>query len=390
MRQRFKVFLLAVLTGALVGTATAAFLLGLDAVTHLHSEWPHLIWSLPVVGFAIGWVYCRYGQTVEQGSHLVIDAIHDPQKTIPLHMAPFIFIATLLTHFAGGSAGREGTAVQIGASLAESVARRARLDPEARRRLLMAGLGAGFAAALGAPWAGMIFGMEVLYVGRFRLHAWIECFIAAFVGYFTCVWLGAIHTPFNEVQIPAIEVETFLWVAMVGAMFGVTAQLFIFLTHRLQRLFSQQISYSPLRPLLGGTLLAILFYLEGTHRFTGLGLPAIQQALTETAAPEVPLFKGLFTAITLASGFKGGEFIPLVYIGTTLGSAVSTLLPLTPGFLGALGFVAVFAGAANTPIACTILAMEIFGLSLGPYAFLACMMSYFASGRKVGIYHSQR
>ncbi len=380
---------LSVLVGILAGTSAAVFLILLDWATKAREAHPAIIWILPLAGFAIGWVYHHYGRDVAPGSNLILDEIHDPQKVVPVRMAPLILGGTILTHLFGGSAGREGTAVQMGASLADQLTHLFRIAPEERKILLVAGAGAGFGAAIGAPWAGVIFGMEVMNVGRLRLFAWFECLIASFVGFYTAVLLNAPHSVFSRFELPYFDWKTIVYVALAGVAFGFTARLFTALTHFVERAQAAIIQYSPLKPLLGGLLLIGLYHLEGSYRYVGLGISYIQEALREPATFWEPVFKTGFTALTIGSGFKGGEFVPLVFIGATLGSALGLILPVSFQLLAAVGFAAVFAGASNTPIACSLMAMEIFGPQIAPYAVVACFASYYCSGHH-GIYKSQR
>lgn len=384
-----KWIFLSALCGLLAGTAAAVFLLTLDWATRFRLEHPGIIWALPLAGLFIGGIYHHFGKDVAAGNNLILDEIHDPKKVIPFHMAPFILLGTIVTHLFGGSAGREGTAVQMGASLSDQLSRFFRIGPEGRKVLLTAGAGAGFGAAIGAPWAGVIFGMEVLSVGRLRLSAWLECIIASFVGFYTAVILGAPHSVYPVPDIPGFHFSLLLYVAAAGILFGLAANAFSRSTHLVERAANRWIAYPPLKPFFGGLILVALFYLEGSYRYAGLGIPYIQEALSSPASFKDPLLKSVFTSLTVGTGFKGGEFIPLVFIGTTLGSALALILPVSFGFLGALGFAAVFGGAANTPIACTLMAMEMFGARIGPYALLACFVSYYFSGHR-GIYRSQR
>lgn len=380
--------LLSFLCGLLAGASSAVFLILLHWATTFRQENEIIIWLLPLAGLFIGWLYYRYGKEVEAGNNLILDEIHNPRTLIPLRMAPFVLIGTVLTHLFGGSAGREGTAVQMGASLSDQISSFFKVNAEERRILLCAGAGAGFGAAIGAPWAGAIFGMEVIHVGKLRLFAWLECGIASFIGYYTALLLQAPHTDYFNLSIPAFDLRTLFYVAVAGIIFGFAARAFSFLAHGVERIQKRLVNYPPLRPFLGGVILMMLFYVEGTYRYAGLGLEYIQEALHAPASYRDPLLKALFTSLTVGSGFKGGEFIPLVFIGTTLGSALSFILPISFKLLAALGFAAVFAGGANTPIACSLMAIELFGVDIAPYAFLACFMSYYFSGNH-GIYKSQ-
>lgn len=381
--------LLSALCGVLAGVAAAVFLISLQWATQVRENHLVIIWALPLAGFFIGWIYHRYGKDVAAGNNLIIDEIHDPKKIVPFQMAPFILIGTIITHFFGGSAGREGTAVQMGASLSDQLTRFFKIESEERKILLTAGAGAGFGAAIGAPWAGVIFGMEVLNIGRLKLFAWFECVVASFVGYYTAVLLRAPHSVYPSISIPQLETKTFFYVAVAGIVFGITAKLFTMSTHLVEYVTNKFIKYPPLKPFLGGLVIAILFYLEGSYRYAGLGIEYIQEALQSPTHVQVPILKSIFTSLTIGTGFKGGEFIPLVYIGATLGSALALVLPISFSLLAALGFASVFGAASNTPIACTLMAMEIFGYRIGPFAVVACFVSYYFSGHH-GIYRSQK
>lgn len=387
--ERIKWALLSVASGFLSGIAATIFLILLDIATKFRIHNHSIIWLLPIAGFVIGWVYHYYGKDVAKGSSLILEEIHDPKNITPLRMGPLILLSTVVTHLFGGSAGREGTAVQMGASLSDQLARLFPVSQEERKALLAAGAGAGFGAAIGAPWAGVIFGMEVIHVGRLRLFALFECFIASFVGYYTTRIFQAPHTQYPIVEIPSFDFKIFTYVLLAGIIFGMTAKIFSTCTYLVERFHSHFIKYPPMKPFIAGVILVILFYLEGSYQYAGLGFETIKKALVEQMHFNLPVLKTAFTSITIGSGFKGGEFVPLVFIGSTLGSALSVILPISYGLLAALGFSAVFAGAANTSIACTIMAMEIFGYKIGIYGFGACLMSFYFSGHH-GIYKSQK
>jgi H+/Cl- antiporter ClcA len=373
----------------LAGLASTVFLITLKWATDSRERIPVLLFGLPVIGFVIGWVYHQFGREAARGHNLILDEIHDPKNVVPVRMAPLVLGGTILTHLFGGSAGREGTAVQMGASLSDQLSLFFKVEPEERKILLTCGAGAGFGAAIGAPWAGVIFGMEVIHVGRLRLYAWFECLIASFIAYYTTIVLNAPHTHYPSIAIPGFSFKLLLIVTIAGALFGLAAKGFIYLTHVVEHFQLKWISSPPLRPVVGGLLLVALYYLEGSFKYEGLGLRYIEQALLNMVSFREPALKTFFTSLTIGSGYKGGEFIPLVFIGTTLGSALGMFFPAFFQVLAGVGFAAVFAGAANTPIACSLMAMEIFGAKLGLYAFVGCWMSYLFSGHQ-GIYKSQR
>lgn len=373
----------------LAGSASALFLFALDWATRWREAHPWVIWLLPIAGFAVGWVYFRWGTTVDAGNNLLIEQIHDPQKVIPLRMAPLILGGTVVSHMFGASVGREGTAVQMGGALADRLTALLRLDNDDRRILLMAGMSAGFASVFGTPLAGAIFGLEVLAIGRMRYDALFPCIVAAIVAeQIGLVW-GVHHTHYVVGPVAAVTAWSAFAVAVAGIVFGLTALVFATATHRLTSLVKRTISYPPLRPLIGGAIIATAVWAVDGYRFIGLGIPSIVEAFRAPVFPGDFLGKLVFTVVSLGTGFKGGEVTPLFYIGATLGNAMAPLLHLPFSMLAAIGFVAVFAGAANTPLATIVMAVELFGPAIGPLAAIACVASYLTSGH-VGIYHAQR
>lgn len=394
---------LALPVAVLAGSASALFLWSLDQVTGLHWRNPWLVWLLPVGGVAVGFLYHRIGKGSDKGNNLLIDEIHEPGGGVPARMAPLVLVGTLVTHLFGGSAGREGTAVQMGGSLAALLARTFRVTQENRRLMLMCGIAAGFGAVFGTPLTGAIFAMEVLVIGRVQYEALIPVLVASLVGDATCSAWGIHHTVYH-LDVPHAD-GYHAWfnavllgkVALAGIAFGLGGRLFAELTHRLQRGFARVMPYAPLRPALGAVLLIAMLFALGSRDYLGLGVnapPGGQVSIVDSfeeggATPLSWLWKTLFTSVTLASGFKGGEVTPLFFIGSTMGHALGGLMHEPVALFAALGFIALFAGAANTPLACTVMGIELFGAHYAVHFAVACFVSYFFSGHS-GIYLSQR
>lgn len=389
LRYLAKWVTLATVVAGLAGSASAFFIFALDWATHTRDVNRWLIWGLPFAGFCVGWLYLKFGQQVEAGNNLLIDEIHDPKQVVPLRMAPFVLGGTVVSHLFGASVGREGTAVQMGGALADQLTHLFKLHAADRRVVLMAGISAGFASVFGTPWAGAVFALEVLAIGRLRLEALLPCLLAAVVADQVGLWWGVQHTPYVLTQVPHLTVWLLVAVALAGAIFGFTGRLFAHSTHALSGWMKKHIAYAPLRPFLGGAVIAAVVMWGSLDRYIGLGIPVMVEAFQQPLPFTDVVGKMLFTVASLGTGFKGGEVTPLFYIGATLGNAMAPLLDVPFALLAAVGFVAVFAGAANTPIASTLMAVELFGADIAVFAALACVMSYVCSG-STGIYRAQR
>ncbi len=388
-----------------VGSLVALFLWSLDRATELRFAFPALIYAMPVAGFAMVWAYQKFGKSVEGGNNLIVDQIHEPGGGVPLRMAPFILVTTVLTHLVGGSAGREGTAVQLGGSLASAFGKIFKLGPGDVRILLMAGIAAGFGAVFGTPIAGAVFALEVLTIGRMQYEALLPALLAAVVADWTCHAWGIHHVHYaiaylggaGEAADFHLDPLLLLKVVVAGVTFGVAAHLFAELSHLASSAYRAILPYAPLRPVLASAILLGLVYLLGTREYLGLGVwspnPGDATILGFFRPGHVDdwswAWKALFTIVTLSAGFKGGEVTPLFFIGAGLGSALAGVLGAPVDLFAALGFVAVFAGATNTPLACMIMGMELFGATHSVYIAVACFVAYLCSGHS-SIYLAQR
>ena len=383
-----KWIFICVLIGVLSGCASAFFLVSLEWVTQFREHHNGIIWLLPTGGLFIGLLYHFYGSEVVKGNNVLLEEYENPQKTIPLKMAPMVLVSTLITHLFGGSAGREGTAVQMSGAIADQFTGLFQLDNSDRKTLIILGISSGFASVFGTPLAGALFALEVLYFSKITYRSIVLSFLTSYIAYFTVEFWQVKHTHYSIPIVPQPTTINFLWIIVAGILFGLTAMLFSRSTHLWGKLFSKTIQYPPLRPFIGGFILAVAIYFIGTTKYIGLGIPTIVESFSTTNQWYDFLIKILFTGFTLGAGFKGGEVTPLFFVGATLGSALSFVIPLPIALLAGMGFVAVFSGATHTPITCTVMGMELFGIESGLYVGIACVIAYYASG-SVGIYNSQ-
>lgn len=380
--------LLGSVVGVLCGTASALFLWLLERATSYRTGHETIVFALPVAGLALGWLMERFGQSIKAGNNLVIDTIHDDGPEIPLRMAPMVLVGTVITHLFGGSAGREGTAVQMGASLTDWLSHRLKVNAAVRRQLLAAGVAGGFGSVFGTPIAGAVFGLEFVVLGRLEYRALVPALVASIVGDLTTRFLGILHTPYPAS--PVVPLNLLLlakWVVFAAAI-ALASTSFIELTHFIKK--RGEALRLPLRMALGGVAVLALWKLVGTSDYLGLGVPMIVRSFSD---PSLPAFafalKLVFTAITVGSGFIGGEVTPLFFIGAALGSVLARALGI-PIELGAgVGLAAVFAAASNTPLALSIMAMELLGAGVFPHVAIVCVLAYLFTGHR-SIYPSQR
>lgn len=389
-KEFFKWFLLSVSIGVLVGVASAILLASLNWATNYREANTFIIWFLPLAGLLVGLLYHYYGQSIAKGNNQLLEELHTPKKIIPFKMAPFIFIGTVISHLFGASVGREGTAVQIGGAIADQFSGWFKMNTSDRKIIILMGISSGFAGLFGTPLAGALFALEVLFIGKIKYNAILPCLLVAVISNATSREVAHLlhvpHTQYIINNVPKLTINTFLLVVLAGIIFGIVSTFFSKGVHFFSK-FSKYIHYPPLRPVAGGVVIAILVYFIGT-KYIGLGIPTIVESFTTIMNPYDFALKLVLTTFCIAFGFKGGEVTPLFFIGATLGSALSLIIPLPIGLLAGMGFVAVFSGATNTPIACTLMGIELFGMDGGVCIAIACVVAYVFSGH-TGIYTSQ-
>ena len=388
-KQILPYLLAALLVGIASGSASALFLHLLDLATTTRIDQPLLFWGLPFSGALIGWIYYRYGQEVVRGNNQIIETAHHGGDPLSWKMAPLILLSTLLTHLVGGSAGREGTAVQMGGALADQFNRFFRSFSVDRKTLMGMGVASGFAAVFGTPWAGLLFGFEVLSIRKSMWKtALLPMALSAWIAHLTCLLWGGEHTEYALGALVSFSFPTLGWLTLAGVAFGATAWLFTAMT-RLMGHWWGKIGYPPLRPFLGGLVLMGIFLGWDTQQYAGLGVDQIVAAFSEIPDSWSWLIKLGLTAFTLGAGFKGGEVTPLFFVGATLGSVLSGWIPLPIGLLAGMGFIAVFSGASHAPLACIAMGIELFGLPALPFIGISSVIAYLVSG-PTGMYSAQR
>lgn len=374
--------------GIVVGAVGIVFHHGIDEATHIRAQIPDMIFFLPLCGLIIVQMYTALGMERDRGTNQVLIAVRDGQQ-LKLRTAPLIFISTILTHMAGGSAGREGAALQLGGSLGAYVGRKIRLDGKDHRVMVMCGMSAAFSALFGTPLTAAVFSMEVVRVGTMHYAALVPALISALTA-FELAQLTGMHQKVGY-EVGAIALGTpfdLLRTAILGLLCALVSILFCKCMHHAPVVYAKFLKKPTMRAVVGGLLLLALTLIVGNQNYNGAGDAVIRRLLAGETIPEAFLMKILFTAVTLGAGFRGGEIVPVLFTGCAFGTWVGPLLGLPHGFSGALGMAAVFCGATNCPLSSILLAYELFGGEGLPMYALACSISYALSGY-YGLYSEQ-
>lgn len=375
-------------SGCLIGSASAGFLWTLDLVTDLslHQSW--LLYCLPLFGIIITVIYTKSRPELGNGNAFIIlsflkeeDGHPTNKETIPFLLTPHVLFGTLLTHLGGGAAGREGTAVQMGASISSQMNRWFNLNRQEQRLLTCIGISAGFAGVFGTPLAAGLFALEFFSFKKTKWFFLVACLGSAFVADSVCLQWGIQHAQYQIAPFQNYSFTTIKWIVIAGILFGIAAMLFIQSSALFTKLFAK-IKLQIIRPIIGGVIFIAIILLAGQEKMMGLGLPVIEDAFIHQQGRFDFLIKILLTSFILSAGFKGGEVTPLFFIGAVLGSSLISFIPLPISLLAGLGLVALFAGATHCVLTSIILGIEIFGIEYAFYIFLSCGIAYLISGKR--------
>ena len=386
-RTFYRWVLLSTLTGAICGLVGSAFNLTVSRVTSFRGGHHWLIFLLPIGGVLIAALY-HVTKTEGAGTNKIIDSVHEGKK-VPVLLVPVIFVSTAITHLVGGSAGREGAALQIGGGIGFRVGKLLHLDEKDMPLVTLCGMSAVFAALFGTPLTATIFALEVISVGVLYYSGFIPCLVASMVAYGISRLIGIAPMGF-EIIFEPLEIVMILRCCALAVICALVSIVFCVAMHRTERLAAAKIKNTYLRGICGGVMLIALTLIVGSYDYNGIGTETIERALSGADTPDWAFFwKIVSTAITIGFGFKGGEIVPTFFIGATLGCVVGPILGMPAGFAAAIALVAMFCGAVNCPIASIILSVELFGSANLIYFALACGISYMLSGY-FGLYSSQK
>ena len=380
---------IASLVGVIVGVIASAFGHTLIAVNNFRAAHPFIILGLPLAGLAIVFLYRYFKDQDDRGTNMVIASIHS-STGIPFRMAPLIFITTVLTHLFGGSAGREGAAIQLGGSIANRMGKKLRLNANDQHIIVMCGMSAGFSALFGTPMAATLFSLEVISVGIMHYSALVPCVTASMIAHFIADFLKMPPEVFPVSGVPAFAAPVFFKAVLMGALFGVVSILFCMIMHQVEHLLAHHLKNAYVKIFASGCMILVLCGLLGSDMYLGSGMGIIEHIFHEgETRPFAFLLKMIFTALTIGAGFKGGEIVPSLTIGAAFGCVIAPLLGVDVPLAAAMGMTGVFCGVTNCPITSLLLSFELFGFEGMPYYLTTVAVSYMLSGY-YGLYHAQR
>ena len=366
--------------GITCGAVGTAFHYSVEYVTQFRSGHSWIIFLLPAAGLLIVFLYRAGGIKHDKGTNLVIGSIRNPEYNVPFRMAPLIFITTVITHLFGGSAGREGAALQIGGSLGASIGKLIKMDDNDKHIMTLCGMSAVFAALFGTPVTAALFSVEVISIGILYYSALVPCILSATISYAITEKFHITPTYFILNQVPEMSLATGIRVIILSVAAAVLSILFCMSMQVIGKTFKKYLKNQYLRILVGGVLLVLLTLAVRCNDYNGAGMNINEQAIHGTAKPEAFILKLLFTCITIGCGFRGGEIVPSFFIGATFGCTLGGWIGLDPGFGAAMGLVCLFCGVVNCPLASLVLSIELFGASGILLFAIGCSVSYMLSG----------
>ena len=374
-----KWVIFSIVVGIVAGSCGTAFYFALSVVTDFRMKYPWLIYFLPIGGLAIVGLYHLCKDDNDTGTNLVISAIHSGDK-VPFKMAPLIFVSTLITHLFGGSAGREGAALQMGGSIGSSIGRVFRFDEKDKHVMIMCGMSAAFSALFGTPMAAAIFSMEMISVGVMYYIALVPCVISSLIAHGIASYFNVTNEFFAIENIPDFTILNSVKISALAILCALVSILFCVVLHSGEALYKKYLPNKYTRVFIGGCFVIIATMLVGNQTYNGTGMSVIQSSIDGSVRPEAFLLKIIFTALTLGAGFKGGEIVPTLFIGATLGGTLALLVGLSPAFGAAIGIAALFCGVTNCPIATILLSVELFGGESALFCMIAALVSFLFSG----------
>lgn len=390
-RRHFLIFIkwliIAVFCGLVIGFVGVLFSYCLSYVTQTRLSYPFMIWLLPFGGLLIVWLYRMSGVRQSKGTNMVISSVRSTEK-VPMKMAPLIFISTALTHLFGGSAGREGAALQLGGSIAAQIGRVIQLDEKDMHIITMCGMSAAFSALFGTPITAAIFPLEVISVGIMYYAALVPCAVASVIASSLAASLGCKGERFILTEVPQLELDIVWRVVILAVLCAITARIFCHVLHYVNELFRMYFRNQYLRIFCGGSMIVLLSLLFGQESL-GAGMDVIEKSIEGHVIWQAFLLKIIFTSVTLGCGFKGGEIVPSFFIGAAFGALIASLLQIPIGFGAAVGMISVFCGVTNCPITSLLLSFELFGFVGIAYFLLADTIAYMLSGYE-SLYHEQK
>lgn len=383
-----KLALISIIIGGISGLFIGIFLILLEKAVAFNLKYGFLIFILPLSGILMTFLYSKYGGNSQKGNNIIIENINGSKEEIKFIMAPLVFLGTVLTHLFGGSVGREGTGVQIGGTIGNSLSKALKSSEEEKKILLISGVAAGFSSVFGTPLTGTIFALEVSKIGSLSYDSMIPAITSAIVGTSVVKLLGVKHSHYKIPPVESVNLTNILKVIILAICFGLASRLFVYMTHWFKEKLIKYCKNQYLKIFVGGSLMVLATLIIGTNLYNNLSLGLLSDAFDGKVPYLAFIIKLILTTLCLGAGYQGGEVTPLFVIGATLGATLSHILYLPFAFSAALGLVGVFSGATNAPIACFMMYLELFGANNAIFAMLVCMIAVFVSGHK-GIYAAQ-